>query len=85
MTLRTVGMLKGVRTGEVFQMIANTPIQAVLPASDLERARGWYHEKLGLQPVSTNPFGDLRYEAGGSSSSSISLRSPEPTRQRQPD
>lgn len=46
-------------------MIANIPIQVVLPASDLERARHWYSEKLGLEPVSTNAFGDLRYEAGG--------------------
>lgn len=46
-------------------MIANIPIQPVLPASDLERARRWYSEKLGLEPVSTNPFGDLLYEAGG--------------------
>jgi catechol 2,3-dioxygenase-like lactoylglutathione lyase family enzyme len=46
-------------------VIANIPMQAVLPASDLERARRWYSEKLGLEPVSTNPFGDLRYEAGG--------------------
>jgi catechol 2,3-dioxygenase-like lactoylglutathione lyase family enzyme len=46
-------------------VIANTPIQAVLPAYDLERARRWYAEKLGLEPVSTNHVGDLRYEAGG--------------------
>jgi catechol 2,3-dioxygenase-like lactoylglutathione lyase family enzyme len=45
-------------------MIANIPIHAVLPASDLERARSWYLDKLGLEPVSTNPFGDLRYRAG---------------------
>jgi catechol 2,3-dioxygenase-like lactoylglutathione lyase family enzyme len=46
-------------------MIANIPIQAVLPASDLERARTWYAEKFGLEPVSANAFGDLLYEAGG--------------------
>lgn len=46
-------------------MIADIPMQPVLPASDLERARRRYSEKLGLEPVSTNPFGDLRYEAGG--------------------
>jgi catechol 2,3-dioxygenase-like lactoylglutathione lyase family enzyme len=40
-------------------------MQAVLPASDIERARSWYSEKLGLEPVSTNHVGDLRYEAGG--------------------
>ena len=62
---RTVEILKSVRTEEVFLVIANIPIQAVLPASDIERARSWYSEKLGLEPISTNPFGDLRYEAGG--------------------
>ncbi len=46
-------------------MIANLPMHTVLPASDLERARTWYSEKLGLEPVSTNPFGDLLYETGG--------------------
>lgn len=46
-------------------MMKNIPIQAVLPASDIERARRWYSEKLGLEPVSKNPFGDLRYDAGG--------------------
>ncbi len=46
-------------------MIANIPMQTVLPASDLERARRWYSEKLGLEPASTNAFGDLQYEAGG--------------------
>jgi catechol 2,3-dioxygenase-like lactoylglutathione lyase family enzyme len=64
-TPRTVEILKSDRTEEVFLVIANIPIQAVLPASDIERARSWYSEKLGLEPVSTNPFGDLRYEAGG--------------------
>lgn len=46
-------------------MIANIPIHAVLPASDIERARQWYLDKLGLEPVSSSPFGDLLYEAGG--------------------
>jgi len=64
-TPRTVEILKSDRTEEVFLVIANIPIQTVLPASDIERARSWYSEKLGLEPVSTNPFGDLRYEAGG--------------------
>ena len=37
-------------------MMANIAMQAVLPASDIERARRWYSEKLGLEPISTNPF-----------------------------
>jgi catechol 2,3-dioxygenase-like lactoylglutathione lyase family enzyme len=35
-----------------------------LPARDLERARAWYAEKLGLEPVEERP-GGLRYELAG--------------------
>src|SRR5680860_184967 len=35
-----------------------------LPAQDLERARRFYSEKLGLEPVEERP-GGLRYECGG--------------------
>jgi catechol 2,3-dioxygenase-like lactoylglutathione lyase family enzyme len=35
-----------------------------LPAEDLERARAFYAEKLGLEPVEERP-GGLRYECGG--------------------
>jgi catechol 2,3-dioxygenase-like lactoylglutathione lyase family enzyme len=34
-----------------------------LPAKDLERARTWYIEKLGLAPTEERP-GGLRYEIG---------------------
>jgi catechol 2,3-dioxygenase-like lactoylglutathione lyase family enzyme len=34
-----------------------------LPAKDLERARAWYAEKLGLHPVEERP-GGLRYLIG---------------------
>ena len=36
-----------------------------LPAQDLERARAFYAEKLGLEPVEERP-GGLRYVCGGS-------------------
>ena len=35
-----------------------------LPAKDLKRARAWYAEKLGLEPVEERP-GGLRYVVGG--------------------
>ena len=35
-----------------------------LPAKDLERARKWYSEKLGLEPAEERP-GGLRYVIGG--------------------
>jgi catechol 2,3-dioxygenase-like lactoylglutathione lyase family enzyme len=36
-----------------------------LPAADIDRARAWYSEKLGLESIDTGPGGELRYEAGG--------------------
>lgn len=48
-------------------MFQNVPLHAVLPASDLERAKQWYSEKLGLEPVSEDEYGGAEYEAGGSS------------------
>ena len=35
-----------------------------LPAGDLDRARRWYADKLGLEPVEERP-GGLRYLVGG--------------------
>ncbi len=46
-------------------MFGNTPMHPVLPAADLERAKRWYAEKLGLEPVNVTEFGDLEYETGG--------------------
>jgi len=46
-------------------MFANLPIHPVLAASDIDRAKKWYSEKLGLKPVSAELFGGLQYEAGG--------------------
>ena len=45
-------------------LLAGSPVATRLPAQDLERARGWYAEKLGLEPVEERP-GGLRYECGG--------------------
>jgi predicted enzyme related to lactoylglutathione lyase len=40
-------------------------VAATLPASDLERARAFYSEKLGLEPNRKDEGGALRYEVGG--------------------
>jgi catechol 2,3-dioxygenase-like lactoylglutathione lyase family enzyme len=45
-------------------VLSDAGIAARLPAGDLERARGWYAEKLGLEPVEERP-GGLRYVVGG--------------------
>jgi catechol 2,3-dioxygenase-like lactoylglutathione lyase family enzyme len=44
-------------------MLADRPIHTVLPAADLERARRFYTEKLGLTPESEAP-GELFYRCG---------------------
>jgi catechol 2,3-dioxygenase-like lactoylglutathione lyase family enzyme len=44
-------------------MLANSPIYASLPAADLERARRFYADKLGLTPESELPRG-LLYRCG---------------------
>jgi catechol 2,3-dioxygenase-like lactoylglutathione lyase family enzyme len=48
-----------------FPMFENVALHPVLPASDLERAKRWYSEKLGLEPVEVNDYGDLRFRTGG--------------------
>ena len=44
-------------------MIDVTRVAATLPAADLDRARRWYEEKLGLTPTRETP-GGLDYEWG---------------------
>ena len=39
-------------------------VHASLAASDIDRARAWYSEKLGLEPFEEGPGGVLRYKAG---------------------
>jgi catechol 2,3-dioxygenase-like lactoylglutathione lyase family enzyme len=42
-------------------MLTNAEVSTRLPAQDLARARAFYSEKLGLEPVAERP-GGLRYE-----------------------
>jgi catechol 2,3-dioxygenase-like lactoylglutathione lyase family enzyme len=45
--------------------LAGARAAARLPAQDLDRARAWYRDKLGLEPVEERPGGLLyRTEAG---------------------
>jgi catechol 2,3-dioxygenase-like lactoylglutathione lyase family enzyme len=45
-------------------MLDKVSLHPTLPASDIERAKAWYEEKLGLKPVEENP-GGVTYETGG--------------------
>ncbi len=47
-------------------MLERFKVYATIPAQDLDRARAWYEEKLGLKPASEDPEG-LRYELAGGS------------------
>jgi catechol 2,3-dioxygenase-like lactoylglutathione lyase family enzyme len=44
--------------------LARGRVSARLPARDLDRARAFYRDKLGMEPAEERP-GGLRYEAGG--------------------
>jgi catechol 2,3-dioxygenase-like lactoylglutathione lyase family enzyme len=46
-------------------MLEHGEVATRLPARDLDRARAFYAEKLGLQPVEERP-GGLRYRCGNS-------------------
>ncbi len=46
-------------------MFADREVWAVVPASDIERARGFYKDKLGLEPT-RDMRGALMYETKGS-------------------
>jgi len=43
--------------------LAHSDVATRLPAQDLDRARDWYAERLGLDPVEVRP-GGLRYKCG---------------------
>ena len=47
-------------------MLAHSDVATRLPAQNLERARRFYSEKLGLEPVEVRP-GGLRYRCGSGS------------------
>lgn len=49
---------------EVVELLDRFPPHATLPVSDLERAKAWYRDKLGLVPKEEDP-GGLYYETGG--------------------
>lgn len=47
-------------------MFENLMATAVLPATDLDRAKGWWHDVLGRDPIYADAeFGNLFYEIGG--------------------
>lgn len=51
---------------------------AALPCQDLERAKGWYKEHLGLSPTREDPAG-ARYECGGGTGFFLFMSSGQPS------
>lgn len=43
----------------------NATLVVTLPAADMDRARGWYADKLNLEPVEISENGDTWFELGG--------------------
>ena len=43
----------------------DAPIYVMLPASDINRAKDWYRDRLGLKPVNDTEDGGGTYETGG--------------------
>lgn len=57
--------MRALRTGDSI-MFENLMATAVLPASDLDRARRWWHDVLDRDPVHTeDEMGNLFYNIGG--------------------
>ena len=46
-------------------MFSEVPLRPTLPAADMTRAKAWYADKLGLNPVEEDGFGGAWYETGG--------------------
>jgi predicted enzyme related to lactoylglutathione lyase len=49
-------------------MLSDSKVEANIPASDLERARAFYADKLGLSPVRELPADVLVYRTAGGTS-----------------
>ena len=56
------------QAGAVFEvsqaLLQDSDIQATIPVTDLDRARAWYADRLGLRPDQEFPGGALRYVVG---------------------
>ena len=46
-------------------MLTNAPVTTMLPVVDLDRARHFYEDRLGLRPLGSAPDGKFMYACGG--------------------
>lgn len=56
-------------------MLTNAPIVTILPVVDMERAKGFYEEKLGLKPLQELPERTI-YECGEGTKLGLYQREP---------
>ena len=49
---------------EEVRLFDSVQFRVTLPAADMDRAKAWYAEKLGLRPVEEDEFGGAWYETG---------------------
>jgi len=56
-------------------MLEHFKVVATIPVTDLDRARTFYSETLGLRPTDASPF-SVRFACGGGSELSIFKRGP---------
>ena len=47
-------------------MLSDSSVTTMLPVKDLQRARSFYEDRLGLQPGGAKPDGKFVYQVGGS-------------------
>jgi catechol 2,3-dioxygenase-like lactoylglutathione lyase family enzyme len=45
-------------------MLVDHPMTLTIPVNDLERARSWYEDKLGLAPVQERRSADIPHRSG---------------------
>ena len=46
-------------------MLGNAPVTTMLPVMDMNRARRFYEDQLGLRPLGSSPDGKFKYACGG--------------------
>ena len=46
-------------------MLTHAPVTTMLPVKDLARARSFYEDRLGLQPIGLQADGKFSYDCGG--------------------
>ncbi|WP_222940423.1 VOC family protein [Hymenobacter sp. BT491] len=58
---------------DVTTMLTGAPVTMLLPVMNLTRARDFYEQKLGLQPLGLKLDGKFEYACGGSTGATLAL------------